>query len=172
MGELDTSFVREAVRGPMQWDAGRNGGFSTARASRLTRPLPTGGYGPEHVNVNDQRRDPDSLWMFISELISRYRSTPVIPWGRLKVLDSGDRRVLAHECSSDEVTFLAVHNFSPEPVTVELPGWDAGREITVLLDSSGHTAPDLAAPDEAGRVRLDGYGFRWLKSAPPPTDHD
>ncbi len=169
MGELDTSLRREAVRGPMQWDAGRNGGFSTAPASRLKRPVATGGYAPEHINVHDQSRDPDSLWTFISGLTSRYRSTPEIAWGRLSVLDAGDPRVLAHESATDEVAFLAVHNFSAEAVTVALPGWGAGRDVTVLLDSSSNTAPDTAAPDEEGRLRLDGYGFRWLKSVQPSS---
>ena len=31
------------------------------------------GYGPEHVNVADQKRDPDSLWNFMATLIRRYR---------------------------------------------------------------------------------------------------
>jgi maltose alpha-D-glucosyltransferase / alpha-amylase len=48
---------RAAVRTPMQWSAGANGGFSTAE--RPVRPVVSGGlYGFETVNVERQRRDP------------------------------------------------------------------------------------------------------------------
>ena len=68
MGEDLASTGRLAVRTPMQWTAGRNGGFSTAAPSRLCRPVVEGGFGPEHVNVADQRRDPESLLSFMSLL--------------------------------------------------------------------------------------------------------
>src|SRR3546814_2202472 len=61
MGENLDVDGRPSVRTPMQWTDGRNAGFSSARPSRLTRPLPDGRFGPLAVNVADQRRDPDSL---------------------------------------------------------------------------------------------------------------
>ena len=48
---------RLAVRTPMQWTNGDNGGFSTSSKRRLTRPMPDGLYGPERVNAADQRHD-------------------------------------------------------------------------------------------------------------------
>jgi glycosidase len=42
---------RLAVRAPMQWTGGDNGGFSKAPKRRLTRPLPDGLYGPDRVNA-------------------------------------------------------------------------------------------------------------------------
>ena len=51
MGENLDVEGRLAVRTPMQWDDGPNGGFSTAPRRRLTRPQPTGLFGPEHVNA-------------------------------------------------------------------------------------------------------------------------
>ena len=78
MGENLAVPGRLAVRTPMQWTAGRNGGFSPAKPSRLTAPLTTGPYGPAHVNVQDQRSDPDSLLAFISLLARRYRECPEV----------------------------------------------------------------------------------------------
>jgi len=68
MGENLDIPGRGAVRTPMQWSTARNGGFSTAAASRLPAPVVTGGYGPEHVNVADQRRHTDTFLAFISLL--------------------------------------------------------------------------------------------------------
>src|SRR3954451_595942 len=68
MGENLEIPGRLAVRTPMQWTADRSGGFSRARPSRLVRPVVEGPFGPEHVNVADQRRDPDSLHSFMTLL--------------------------------------------------------------------------------------------------------
>ena len=47
-------------------------------------PGRTGGFGPEHVNVADQRRDPDSLWTFMRGLIQTYRECPELGWGQFR----------------------------------------------------------------------------------------
>ena len=60
-----------------------------------------GGYGPEHVNVEAQRRDPDSLLHFVSLLVRRYREAPELGWGDFEVLDQPHRAVLAHRLSLD-----------------------------------------------------------------------
>ena len=158
MGELSGALGREAVRGPMQWDAGARGGFTTAKPSRQRRPLAEGAYAPAHVNVNDQRRDPESLWSFIATLASRYRSTPEIAWGELRVQDSGDPRVLVHQSTRDDETFIAVHNFSAEPVTARLEPLAEESTATVLLENRG-SAPQ----GEHSQQLLDGYGFRWFR---------
>lgn len=161
MGELSTDLGRGAVRGPMQWDAGPLGGFTTSTPSKLRRPVAGGAYAPAHVNVHDQRRDPESLWSFIATLASRYRSTPEIAWGDLHVQDPGDPRVLAHQTTYGDVTFIAVHNLSAEPVTARLEPLAEGRTVTVLLESSG-SAPQ----GEHTEQLLDGYGFRWFRVSP------
>ena len=98
MGEDLEAEGRMAVRTPMQWEPGRNGGFSNARPSRLVQRLVPGGFGPEHVNVADQRRDPDSLWTFMRGLIQTYRECPELGWGQFSVLDEPHREVLVHRC--------------------------------------------------------------------------
>ena len=58
MGEDLEAEGRMAVRTPMQWTPGRNGGFSTAPRARLVqRPVPDG-FGPEHVNVPTRSATP------------------------------------------------------------------------------------------------------------------
>ena len=55
MGENLDVPGRLAVRTPMQWTPTPSGGFSSATPKRLTRPMPAGVWGPQHVNVSDQR---------------------------------------------------------------------------------------------------------------------
>jgi glycosidase len=149
----------------MQWTDARNGGFSRARPSRLRRPLVEGGFGPQHVNVAQQRTDPESLHAFMCLLIKRYRESPELGWGELTILDQPHAHVLAHQCELDDRRIVAVHNLASEGCTVPLTIPGSGAAGDRLLDLLADTAPvDL---DEKGRaeVTLEGYGYRWLRVA-------
>src|SRR3712207_7636373 len=73
MGENLAAEGRLAVRTPMQWTSGRNGGFSTAGAPKLPGPGVGGGVSPEVVNVADQRRQPGSPSSVLKLLVRRHR---------------------------------------------------------------------------------------------------
>jgi trehalose synthase len=165
MGEELSAEGRLAVRTPMQWTAGRNGGFSEARPSQLPGPVVQGAYGPEHVNVEDQRRDPGSLLHFVTLLTRRYREAPELGWGTFEVLDQPHRSVLAHRLTWDDASTVALHNLSPDPCTVPLRLKDQ-PEGTRLVDQLCDGTTEL---DGRGRaeVALDGYGYRWLRVIPP-----
>ena len=161
---------RLAVRSPMQWAGGPGGGFSSAAKRRLVRPLPDGLYSPDRVNVAAQRRDHDSLWWFMRNLIHTYREQPETGWSDIEILPQPNRAVLAHVCR--EVSgwaMLALHNFGTDGalVDVELTGLEPGSILVDLLH--GLTEIEL---DAHGRVQLDlePYGYRWLRVRRPGDD--
>ncbi|WP_156253434.1 alpha-amylase family protein [Pseudactinotalea terrae] len=163
MGENLDIPGRLAVRAPMQWAPDDNGGFSTAPARRLARPVVGDGYAPEHVNVADQTQDPDSLWTFLRALIWVRRACPEVGWGTCTVLDVGASQVVAHRCDLEQATTIALHNLSPDPVVVTIP---AARE------SDGHEVIDAFTHERVGpvteplEIALAGYGHRWLRLRP------
>jgi trehalose synthase len=161
MGENLDADGRLAVRTPMQWTSGRNGGFSEAAPSRLPGPVVTGGFGPEFVNVADQRRDPESLLSFMKLLIRRYRECPELGWGTFTVLDQPHPEVLAHLCAWDDGALVAVHNLSPQPrsVPLRLEDCDSSHRLEDLL----RTASTPVADDGSIELALEGYGYRWLR---------
>jgi trehalose synthase len=165
MGEDLDAEGRLAVRTPMQWTSGPNGGFSTADPGRLPGPVVDGGFAPRFVNVADQRRDPDSLLSFVKLLVRRYRESPELGWGALTVLEQPHPEVLAHLCSWDDGALVAVHNLGAEPRTVPLTleGCDAGHRLVDLL-SDGEQPVD---GDGGVELALDGYGYRWLRVVGP-----
>jgi trehalose synthase len=165
MGENLDVPGRMSVRTPMQWTADRNGGFSTAASARLPAPVVTGGFGPEYVNVADQRRDDDSLLNFITLLIRRYRECPELGWADFEVLGQPFREVLAHRCTWDDGSLVALHNLSSEPrtVPVALPDLDASCTLVSLLSDDRVTVDDKGAAE----VSLEGYGYRWLRIVRP-----
>jgi glycosidase len=156
-----------AVRTPMQWSAEPNGGFSTAPPRRLIqRPVPDA-YGPDFVNVDDQKRDPDSLWSFMRSLIQSYRDCPELGWGDFQVVRQPRREVLAHQCTWQGSSTVALHNLSPHPVTTQL---ELDTDHSVRLDDLFDQTSVETGPRGAVELGLEGYGHRWLRlrrDAPP-----
>ncbi|MCW2743366.1 MAG: treS [Blastococcus sp.] len=161
MGESLEAEGRLAVRTPMQWTSGVNGGFSPAAAKELPGPVVTGGFSPEFVNVEDQRHDPESLLSFMKLLIRRYRESPELGWGRFTVLDQPHPAVLAHVCSWDDGALVALHNLGPEPAVVPLTLEDCTAEHR-LVDLLQEGSTDVS-DDGSAEVALEGYGYRWLR---------
>jgi glycosidase len=165
LGENLDAGGRMAVRTAMQWTSGRNGGFSTAPPSRMVAPLSADGFAPEYVNVDDQRRDPDSLLAFMSLLIRRYRESPELGWADMTVLEQPCTDVLAHRCSWGDGTMVALHNLGPEPRTVPIR-LDDGDDSCRLVDLLQVGSTDM---DGSGRAELtlEAYGYRWLRLTRP-----
>ena len=163
MGENLAVEGREAVRTPMQWNAGRNGGFSTAAPSRLRRPVTAGGYGPEHVNVAQQRRDPESLLHFMRTLIRHYRNARELGWGAFQVLEQPEKSVLAHSLTSGDQVIVAAHNFAPSACDVQVTVEDRRPDLT-LTDL--FTSEEFPVTRGGATVPLEGYGYRWLRLSP------
>ncbi|QCB92285.1 alpha-amylase family protein [Cellulomonas shaoxiangyii] len=168
MGENLAAEGRLAVRTPMQWTSGKNGGFSAAAPSKLSGPVVEGAFAPKHVNVASQRRDPDSLLSFVQLLARRYRECPELGWAeRAEIVEQPHASVLAHRCTWQEASMVAVHNLGPHAVTVPLQLDDADetcRLVDLLVD-------DEHALDADGRaeIELDGYGYRWLRVVRPDS---
>jgi glycosidase len=158
MGEQLRITDRYAVRVPMQWSGARNGGFSTAKAGDLVRPLPGGAFGPANVNVADQRRNPDSLLRSVRRLIRVRRETPEFGWGTSTLIETADPAVFAHRVEWQDSAVIAIHNLGSRAATAEL---DLGPGATGVHD----LLADTEEPARRGRltVALEGYGGRWLR---------
>ncbi len=165
MGENPEIGGRHSVRSPMQWNGGRNGGFSEAIPSRLVAKPPEGGYAPEHVNVIDQRHDPDSLLRFITRLVRWYRASSEMGWGVAEVLEHDANAVLAHSLRADTGRMIAVHNFSSESTSIRTRVADE-PEGSVLSDLLENGTTELSARGHV-TLEIEGYGFRWLRVLRP-----
>lgn len=164
MGENLALDGRMAVRTPMQWTSEASAGFSRAPQRRVVAKFPGSGYGPEHVNVADQRGSSDSLYQFMRELIFRYRQHPELGWGRHEVHPQQDPALLVLEHRWEQAMVLTLHNLGEDGTTakVQLPNAPEG---TVLVDVFSGTAADLA--DGGLDIPLEGYGHRWLRVQTP-----
>jgi maltose alpha-D-glucosyltransferase / alpha-amylase len=166
MGDDLSLEERDAVRTAMQWNDGKNAGFSTADPQDLPRPVIWGGdYGAETVNVEAQERDPDSLLNWTERAIRTRKECPEIGQGDGTLIEASDPAVFAHMCSTAKHTFIAAHNLCEQPVTVRLDTSAVeGEELIELLD--GRERRPL---EDETELELEGYGFVWLRVAEPVT---
>jgi maltose alpha-D-glucosyltransferase / alpha-amylase len=148
---------RGAVRVAMQWTSGHGAGFT---AGDPAVPLVTdGSFGPDRVNVAEQRRDPHSLLNWMERAIRARKELPELGWGTLRVLETDQPAVLAHRCDWLGKGILVVHNLGRErvQVSVELGDDVQGRMAEVIADQAYE-------PVKPGRpMALEGYGYRWLR---------
>jgi trehalose synthase len=161
---------RLAVRTPMQWTGGNNGGFSKAAKRRLTRPLPDGLYSRGRVNAADQRHDHHSFWWFIRDLIYTYRQKPEIGWSTVEICKQPNPAVLAHVCREESGwAMVALHNFGADSgiVPIQLEDVPEGCILVDLLDGLSEHKLDAKGRTELG---LEAYGYRWLRLRRPEDE--
>ena len=155
MGDDLTLPERDSVRTPMQWSSDRNAGFSTA--DKLVAPVvATGPYGYENVNVERQRRDPDSLLRWMTRLIRLRIECPEIGWGDWKLVATRSPHVLALLYRWRGTAVLCLHNFDEQPHEVTLRARGGGRRPPRRSDRRRPLArqPGRRAPALARRLRL------------------
>jgi maltose alpha-D-glucosyltransferase / alpha-amylase len=149
------------VRTPMQWADEPNAGFSTAQPGELVHPVITDGvWGFRHINVESQRRDPQSFLNWTARMIRLRKECPEIGWGSHEVLDSGESSVLAMRYAWRGNSLLIVHNFAERPHEVRLKLDDAdGDRLSNLLREEQLVADG----DGVHRIRLDALDYRWFR---------
>jgi maltose alpha-D-glucosyltransferase / alpha-amylase len=164
MGEDLRLNGRDAIRTPMQWDDGPNGGFSSADPASLPRPVTmTGRYGAKQVNVRSQQRDPLSLLRWFENLVHTLRIAGEIGTGICSVVDVPlPRHVLAHRFDAPAGSILLLHNLADTPVVIDVgpqKGMD-GPPYDLLVDG-----PYDAPTGNLDHLELNGWGYRWIRLA-------
>ncbi|RJF71935.1 maltose alpha-D-glucosyltransferase [Deinococcus cavernae] len=162
MGDNISLFDRNGVRTPMQWNAGLNGGFSTAaREACFFPPIDDMVYGFERVNVVAAERDPGSLLHWTSRILGLRRQYPTFATGDLHFIDTDNRAVLAFVRQDQNATLLIVSNFAatPQSVTLNLAQF---ADKTPMTLAGGSNFP--AIPQDGGyTLALGRHDYYWLK---------
>jgi alpha-glucosidase len=108
---------RDGERTPMQWNASKDAGFSTAASTWL--PIP-----PDYttVNVKAEEADPKSLLNWYKKLIELRRTNPALRDGALHMLDPTNPNVLSYlrKGPAGSPSVVVSLNFTAQPQTVSL----------------------------------------------------
>ncbi len=128
---------RDGERTPMQWDASKNAGFSTAERPWLPVPPSSAEY-----NVKAESQDPGSILSFYKQLLALRRNEPALRDGRYLPVNREDPFVLAYlrKNAGSGDAILVVLNMSAESKTVRFDlAADGIKESTAR--------PLIAAPE-------------------------
>jgi alpha-glucosidase len=107
---------RDGERTPMQWNAGVDAGFSTAKSTWL--PV-----APDYktVNVATEEHQPTSLLNYYKILIRLRKTNPQLRDGDLICVDENNDNVLSYiRKTSDGRAVLVALNFTASPQTIRL----------------------------------------------------
>jgi maltose alpha-D-glucosyltransferase / alpha-amylase len=170
MGDDLTLGDRDSVRTPMQWNAGGNGGFSTADKGRLFLPvISTGPFSTAVVNVEEQIGNPHSLLWWMRQALAARRDSAALTHGDTEILPNGNRHTLAFVRKSPQEDVLVVANLSRYAQPLQL----------ALTTYAGYTPVEVFGRVEFPvigtapyQVTLAPYGFYWFSLRPPVIDEE
>ncbi|MEK4008728.1 glycoside hydrolase family 13 protein [Paenibacillus sp. FSL H3-0333] len=106
---------RDNARTPMQWDAIRNGGFTTGEPWLPVHP------NYKEINMEANLKDPDSVFHCYRKLIELRKNNPIVVWGEFELVTGVPDQVFMYFRRYEGQTWLVTANFSGEPITLELP---------------------------------------------------
>ncbi len=162
MGDDLSLPERDSVRTPMQWSDAPNGGFSTAPADAVHRPvIADGPFGYPKVNVTAQRRDPHSLLSWMERALHTLRECPEFATGRFEPLDAKERSVVALRYEAPSGVMLALTNLADESCVIDL-----SDQVGELPDAPTEVFGDGDYGDprpDPSKLELNGYGYRWIR---------
>ncbi|MFO7682143.1 MAG: maltose alpha-D-glucosyltransferase [Chloroflexota bacterium] len=139
---------RHGCRTPMQWDAGRNAGFSSAEKTYFP-VINEGEFAYQQVNVAAQEADPKSYLNLTRFLLSTRQSQPALKHGEFAFVEMGNDSVLAFRRFVGDQGILCLFNLTDEPQAFTLH-----RERPDLLSRDGAVL--------SGVVELKPFAAHWL----------
>jgi maltose alpha-D-glucosyltransferase/alpha-amylase len=161
MGDNLSLPERVCGRTPMQWSTEPNGGFTKGKKP-IVPVISEGPYGFQHINAAEQRRDADSLLNWMERIIRMRKEVPEVGWGEFKVIDTGDKSVLAMRYDWRNNSVLFIHNFADSPREVRFASGLKHDGADALINLLAH---EHSKADDRGKhcVMLEAYGYRWYR---------
>ena len=135
---------RDGERTPMQWDSGKNAGFSTAAKTWL--PIPA---SYKTVNVQVESGEPDSLLNWYKHLITMRAENPALRDGQNIMVDTSNPDVLSYlrKIPGAGPSVLVAMNFTDESHTLsynlQAQGIQSSHATALLADQGVEKDVDL-----------------------------
>lgn len=157
MGDNLVYNERQCVRTPMQWNDGKNGGFSERETHEIrVGPVIQGVFSYKFVNVEKQIKDSGSLLNATKELINLRVDHKIIGQHKPAIINTGDETVLGLQYKQEQEELIMFFNLSADSRLVE-------TKIN-FSDFAPLTEDGSYGIQENKQVlSLREFGFRWFK---------
>ncbi|MBT2554026.1 alpha-glucosidase [Arthrobacter sp. ISL-5] len=116
---------RDNARTPVQWEAGRNAGFTTGAPWIAVNP------NANTINAAAQVDDPQSVFSFYRQVIALRHADPVVAYGDFTMLLPDDEHIYAFRRSLPDAEMLVLGNFSGTGQSAGVEGSWGGAELVL-----------------------------------------
>ena len=132
---------RDSSRTLVQWNDGKNAGFSDAEPWFYANP------NYKEINVAQQEKDPDSILNFYRKAIALRKSLPVVRHGAYREHFAGDAKQYVYSREMPGEKLLVICSFSDRNEKLKVPaGFDLASAKLILTNYAD--APDALRPYE------------------------
>lgn len=116
---------RENGRTPFQWNATKNGGFTTGK------PWLKVNSNYETINAEAQEKDPNSVLNYYRKLVKVRKANRVLQYGAYTLLDKDNPSVFAYSRSLEGKKMVILLNFTEKESTFDL-GFSIAKSEVIL----------------------------------------
>jgi oligo-1,6-glucosidase len=106
---------RDNARTPMQWDDGKNAGFTSGNPWIKVNP------NYKTINVQNALADSNSIFYYYKKMIQLRKQNPVAVYGSYDILLENDEKVYAFTRMLENDRLLVLLNFTGDHAALELP---------------------------------------------------
>ena len=119
-----------------------------------------GPYTYQKINVEAQRRDPDSLLNWTTRMIRLRKECPEIGWGDWEFVKVSAPQVLAMRYTWRGSSLIVLHNFHGKAYEVQLKPQNEAEQTLINLWVNERSE---VKKGEAHHILLEAYGYRWFR---------
>jgi maltose alpha-D-glucosyltransferase/alpha-amylase len=114
------------------------------------------------VNVQAQRRNPNSLLNYLERMIRTRKEYPEFSTGVYRVAETSEpTKIFAHSCQDENGNaVIAVHNLTETPTKVVIKLWEKTFDHFIHLFDE---RPNEKIKNAEVSLELPGFGFSWLR---------
>ena len=149
---------RDGVRTPMQWNAGKNAGFSTVMEEKLHLPIiKSDEFSYTKINVAAQEKDPNSLFNRVRNLLAIRKADPLLSSEQYEIIPLADHPALLFiKRSQDEHSIFALHNLSNISISIDMNLYLKQEEILYNLIEEKRI--------DTNQIVLAPFNYIWIKT--------
>lgn len=122
----------------MQWNSGKNAGFTSGEPWMMVNPNCT------EINAEEQLKDENSVFRFYQQLLKiRKEYIDIIRDGKFNLIDKNNKNIFAYERTLGEKTLLVLCSLSPKKASVKLNAKYLNKSRKLIV-SNTDCAPELS----------------------------
>lgn len=138
---------RDNARTPMQWNDGKNAGFTDGKPWMKVNP------NYKEINASQQIGDEDSIFGCYKELIRLRKEYPVFVEGDFQMLLMNDENIFAYIREDESSQLLVICNFYAQ--TVKCPLEEPNSSMRLLISNYKDTDNTMVLRPYEARIYLE-----------------